>query len=268
MEEDEALGTHSELTNEAKDPSGLTNKSLIKATVILRTLGLFPQGITASELATEVGMSRPTTFRLLLSLEQAGFADRIGNRYVLGWEMARLGKLADPYKGLASRVQPILDSLTAELNESSTLSVPTGELDFELVAEAVGSRMLTIQQFVGQKYPLHASATGKVLLAELPDSRIKRLLPQRLDALTPDTIVDREELITQLHQIRKQGYSTLDNELEEELYALACPVRSAEGALIGIVSVNGPRQRLRTDRLPATIARLLSAADEIAQALN
>ena len=67
----------------------LTNKSVIKATVLLGELGRHRAGITVTELAQAVGMTRPTAFRLLLQLEQTGFVDRVDNRYTLGWEMAR-----------------------------------------------------------------------------------------------------------------------------------------------------------------------------------
>lgn len=255
-------------TGRAQQGQDLTNKSIVKATVILRKLGLFPQGTTVSELAAEVRMSRPTVFRVLLSLEKTGFVDRIENRYVLGWELARLGKLADPYAGLASRVQPLLDALTVRLQESSTFSVATGPLDFELVAESVGSRMLTTQQYVGQKYPLHASATGKIILAELSDSDVERLLPERLDSFTPNTIVARTDLIAQLRTIREQGYSILDAELEEELFAIACPVRDDQDVLIGVVNVNGPRQRFLVRSLTDTVASMIDTAHQITTVLS
>ena len=99
-EADEAQGTDATAAEESAD---LTNKSVIKATVLLSELGRHRQGITVTELAQAVGMTRPTAFRLLLSLEQTGFVDRVDNRYLLGWQVARLGRLADPYTGAVAR---------------------------------------------------------------------------------------------------------------------------------------------------------------------
>lgn len=254
--------------DQLQETPDLTNKSVIKATVLLRQLGRHPHGITVTELAQAVGMSRPTAFRLLLSLEQAGFVDRIDNRYMLGWEVARLGRLADPHTGLAARVQPILDVLAAKLNETIDFAVVKGELEYDLIAEASGSHMLNVsQQYIGQQYPLHASATGKLLLAELTDEKIKAILPEKLQTFTRQSIQTRAELILDLHEVRQQGYSTLDNELEDGLFAVGCPVRDVTGELIGVLTANGPTQRMKTGRLPAMVEQLKESASAICKSM-
>ncbi|MHC6591319.1 IclR family transcriptional regulator [Arthrobacter sp. C152] len=245
----------------------LTNKSVIKATVLLSELGRHRAGITVTELAQAVGMTRPTAFRLLLSLEQTGFVDRVDNRYTLGWEMARLGRLADPYTGAVARVQPILEEYAARLNETVSLAMVRDKLAYDVIAEASGSRYLNVKMYVGETYPVHASATGKLMLSEMTDEEVVQALPKKLEAFTSSTITKRDELIKQLHGIREQGYSVMDNELEEGLFVVALPVRDVAGALVGIVSVNGPEQRLKSDTLPGTIEKLRLAAQDIAKAL-
>ncbi|VXB91421.1 IclR family transcriptional regulator [Arthrobacter sp. 9AX] len=249
------------------ETADLTNKSVIKATVLLSELGRHRAGITVTELAQAVGMTRPTAFRLLLSLEQTGFVDRVDNRYTLGWEMARLGRLADPHTGAVARVQPILDDYAARLNETVNLAMVRDALTYDVIAEASGSRHLNVTMYVGETYPIHASATGKLMLAEMGDDEVAQALPKKLEAFTPKTITRRDELIQELHKIRHQGYSVLDNELEEGLFVVAFPVRDVAGALVGTVSVNGPEQRLKSDSLPATIDQLRLAGKDIAKAL-
>lgn len=253
---------------QAPDTPDLTNKSVIKATVLLRELGRHKSGITVTELSQAVQMTRPTAFRLLLSLEQTGFVDRIDNRYLLGWELARLGRLADPHTGLVARIQPALNELAAELNETIGFAVVTDELDFDMIAEANGSRMLNVsQEYIGHRYPLHASASGKIILAELTNDRVTAVLPEKLEAYTRQTITNRAELTTELHDVRRQGYSTLDNELEEGLFAVGCPVRDVTGQLIGILTVNGPVQRMKTGRLPAIVDRMKEAANTVCKSM-
>ncbi len=254
-----------ELTQE---PSDLTNKSVIKAGVLLRELGRHPQGITNTELAQAAGMTRPTAFRLLLTLEQMGFVDRDENLYTLGFEIARLGRLADPTTGLASRIQPILDEVAADLNESVSFAVVNGDFDYDLVAEASSSRLLNVpQHYIGKKYPLHASASGKILLAEHSDEKITEALPDVLESFTRHTITQRNDLLREIHEVRKQGYATLDNELEEGLFTVGCGARDVKGRLTGIITASGPGERLRTGRLPAIVERLRQAADEISKAV-
>jgi DNA-binding IclR family transcriptional regulator len=120
---------------EAAEPTELTNKSVTKAVRLLRELAAQPRsGATVTTLAKAVGISRPTAFRLIYSLERTGLVDRIDNNYILGWEMARLGRLADPYAGLVARAQPLLQELADKFNESVSMSVPNAQDGVDLVA--------------------------------------------------------------------------------------------------------------------------------------
>jgi DNA-binding IclR family transcriptional regulator len=260
--------TEDEEATAASEPLDLINKSVVKATVLLSELARHRNGITVTELAQAVKMTRPTAFRLLLTLEQTGFVDRVDNRYTLGWQIARLGRLADPYSGAVARIQPVMDEYAVKLNETLGFAMLRGELDFDLIAEASGSRMLNVSHhYVGGSWPLHASASGKILLAELDRDKVEAALPDRLPAFTAHTITSRKALFRELEQIREQGYALLDSELEEELFVIGCPVRDAAGALVGILTVNGPTQRLKSDSLPEVINTALKAAEDIAKAL-
>ncbi|MDI3406414.1 IclR family transcriptional regulator [Streptomyces cavernicola] len=255
------------MTDDTSAPAELTNKSVVKAARLLRELAAQPRGgATVTALGKAVGMSRPTAFRLLLSLEQTGLVDRIDNNYVLGWELARLGRYADPYSGVAQRAQPLLQELADRLNESVTLSVATPDDGLELIAEAYGSHVVgaTNQGMRGQRYPLHASSTGKVLLAELGRERVTALLPEKLEAFTGQTITDRTQLLRELDQVREQGYGIIDNELEEGLLSLSRPVRDPAGELIAILTVNGPRYRLTREQIPGTLELMRHMVDRLA----
>lgn len=259
------------MSDDAAAPAELTNKSVVKAARLLRELAAQPQGgATATTLAKAVAMSRPTAFRLLLSLEQTGLVDRIDNNYVLGWELARLGRYADPYSGVAQRAQPLLQELADDLNESATLSVAVPNDGLELIAEAYGSHVVvsvTSRSMRGQRFPLHASSTGKVLLAEWGREYADGALPERLEAFTEETITDRTQLFRELDQVREQGYGIIDNELEEGLLSLSRPVRDPAGELIAILTVNGPRYRLTRERIPATLELMRSTVERLAAAL-
>lgn len=247
----------------------LANKSVTKATILLKELGHNRQGVTVTDLAQAGEMTRPTAFRLLLSLEQAGFVQRVDNRYVLGWQVARLGRLANPHAGAVARIQPILDEYASRINETFSFVMVHEKGDHKVIAEALGSRYLSAShQYLGGIYPLHASATGKLILAEQSDNQIVAELPETLDPHTPFTITSRGALLRELAKVRKQGYAILADELEEGLFAVGCPVRDTAEELIGIVTINGPTQRLKSGRLPETIGEVRQAAEKIAAALT
>ncbi|MQA12317.1 MAG: helix-turn-helix domain-containing protein [Pseudonocardiaceae bacterium] len=251
------------------EPVDLTNKSVVKAARLLRVLAHHGSGASVTILAAEAGIARPTAFRLLSTLEREGLVDRFENNYTLGWELARLGRLAEPYAGLVARVQPALDELAAELTETVTLSVPNPRHDFDLIAEAIGPHVVgvAVRHHVGQHFPLHASSTGKILLAETPAEKVRELLPEKLEAFTSRTIVDREALLRELKEVREQGYSIIDNELEEELLALSRPVRDAAGTMVAVLTVEGPRYRFGRDRIPGALHSMQLTAERVAEML-
>lgn len=255
---------------ESAEPAEIANKSVLKAVRLLRELANQPKtGAAVTSLAKAVGISRPTAFRLLYSLQRTGLVDRIDNNYVLGWEMARLGRHADPYAGLVVRAQPLLQELADKANETVTISVPNCSDGLDLIAEAHGSHVVGIMSrmyhhMVGEQYPLHASSTGKVLLAEWSVEKVTALLPEKLDAYTANTITDRNALLKELDQVREQGFALTDNELEEELLALSRPIRDPSGHLVAILTLNGPRYRFGRNRIPEGLQQMQQIIDRLA----
>lgn len=258
---------------EATESPDLINKSVTKAVRLLRELAAQPRsGATVTTLAKAVGISRPTAFRLLYSLERSGLVDRVDNNYVLGWDLARLGRQADPYAGLVARVQPLLQELADRFNETVSMSVPNLQDGVDLIAEAFGSHLVGMgsamaQHMVGKRWPLHASSSGKVLLAEMPTEKVIALLPEELPAYTEHTITERRVLLRELQEIHEQGFGVIDNELEEGLLSLSRPVRDASGTMIAILTINAPRYRFGRDRIPEALQYMQQIVDRLVDAL-
>ncbi|MFI0820826.1 IclR family transcriptional regulator [Streptomyces sp. NPDC021098] len=254
--------------SDASTPAEMTNKSVTKGVRLLRELAAQPRsGATVTTLAKAAGISRPTAFRLLHSFEKTGFVDRIDNNYILGWELARLGRYADPHAGLVARAQPLLQELADKFNEQVTLSVPNLQDGLELVTQAAGSHVVGIvpHNMVGQQYPLHASSTGKVLLAEMPVEKVLALLPEKLERYASRTITDRTTLLKELDQIREQGFGVIDNEFEEELLSLSRPIRDSSGNLVAILTMNGPRYRFGRAQIPEALQQMQETVDSLTE---
>ncbi|WP_269134599.1 IclR family transcriptional regulator [Spiractinospora alimapuensis] len=245
------------------------NRSVIRAMTLLSQMGNYPQGVTATELAQITGLARPTVFRLLLSMAHAGFLEKSDGVFSLGWEVARLGRRADPHRGIIPRVQLVLDRLAAELNETIGYAVVTGPTTFDLVAEADSSHLLSPSQgYIGKDFPLHASATGKIMLANLTDDQVKALLPENLEAITQYTVTERGLLLSELEEVRALGYSTLDNELEEGLFGVSVGVRDNAGQLIGVLAASGLDQRMKSAHVQSFVKPLRIAALKISHNLS
>lgn len=247
------------------ESEGLVNKSVLKGALLLRELARHESGATVTELASAVGLSRPTAFRILNSLEQTGFVDRTDTKYALGWEFSRLARRADPYGRLVGRIQPILDGLADTVKETVTLSVPTPGQELDLIAAAKESHVVgvSVDSLIGQRWPLHASSTGKIVLAEMSSERLQENLPSTLEKFTPDTVTDRNVLLKELQEVREQGYAILDNELEEGLLSLSRPIRDSAGSMVAILTVDAPRYRFGRDRIPDTLQKMRDTAEEL-----
>ena len=233
-------------TSDDSDGTGDLNRSALRAASLLIAAGNHPDGATAAELALEANVPRPTAFRLLLSLAHVGLLSRSGHTFSLGWRAAQLGRLANQHRAALSGIQSILEGIASEVHESIEYTVFTSSHEQETIAEASGNRLLApSQRYIGRGFPLHASATGKVLLAHMTEGQIRSLIPPQLESFTPFTIVDREALISDLHEAFDAGVFVSEDELEVGLYVLAVPVRDASGNAIGGLSASGLTQRMK-----------------------
>lgn len=222
-----------------------------------------------SEIAQAVGLHKATTHRIVTTLLSYGFLERAddGQRYRLGIALANLGFMVLRRTDVRREAMPVLTELAAHLDETCDLSVyhRGGAYYLEVVQ---GSRALTIAAAVGRSLPLHATASGKVLLAHLPEAELAGLLEAPLAALTDRTITRAAELRKQLEAVRAQGFALDNEELELGVRAVAAPVRDRGGEVVAALSVACPTSRLTLERVPSVAAEARQAADAISRRLG
>jgi DNA-binding IclR family transcriptional regulator len=241
---------------------------LTRAAALVRAVGA--REATTAELARACALPVATAARLLATLSDEGFVERTadGARWTIGLPLVRLARAADPDRRLREAARPVLDDLAALSGESAALAVSRPGPAMDVIAQAAGPALLGAIDWVGRDFPLHASAPGKLVLAELDDTAlgdwIARVEPERF---TPRTITSARGLRAELAGIRAQGYAELDDELEPELASLAVTVRGAHGAALAFVGVSGPSRRLDAARRQALVEPLRAAADRIARAV-
>ncbi|NQD42572.1 IclR family transcriptional regulator [Glutamicibacter halophytocola] len=233
---------------EAKSSAGVAaNRSVSRAISILRAMAASPNPMNVTEIGLKVGLPRATAFRLLVTLEEEGFVDRQETLYTLGWDLARIAQDVDPSSGLASRVQGTVAEIADELGETLTLSLRRGRYDLDLIVQqsprAIG---VTMSDMHGMKWPLHAAATGKLLLADLDNEEIKVATNNKLEKLTPATISTYPALFKHIEQVREQGWASTIEELEEGIISFAVPIYGKTGHLLASLAYIAPRLRIGT----------------------
>lgn len=242
-------------------------QSLSRAIDLLRAVAVHEEGVSASELARATGLPRSTVARTLRTLADAGVVEE-RDGWVLGYELVRLARTADPYRRLVDAARPALERLRDDAGESALLAVVTGRPALEIVLQLDPDRHVGVASWVGTDVPLHASAAGKLVLAELDDDELAEWLaadpPERF---TGATITDGRPLRDELARARRRGVAELVDELEEGLVSLAAPVRAPDGALVAVAGISGPTFRLGRARRRALAPELREAATAIEAAL-
>lgn len=221
------------------------NRSVARAISVLRALAGSSEAATVTDIAKRVGLPRATTFRLLLTLEEEGFVDRKDTHYSLGWDLGRIAGAVDPAAGLVARVRTTVEELAELLGETVTLSLRRGLYEWDLVLQSSPrSIAFAMTDMRGMRWPLHASATGKLLLAELERGQVLHAVGKELSRLTANTITDQEQLRAELDRVRDQGWAQTDEELEDGIVALSVPIRDNVGQMFAALSVVAPKHRM------------------------
>jgi DNA-binding IclR family transcriptional regulator len=241
------------------------NQSIQKAAALLRAVARHPEGVTASALARTLSYPRATVARLLATLEAEGLVQRLAgdDRYVLGFEFIQLGRRIDPHRALILRAADALQDLARELKETVTMSVVRDDRTLDLVLQYVGPHLVADTSWIGQRFPHHASSSGKLLLAELPADEVPNVLTRPPERLTAKTVTDIPRLLGELELVRVSNCATAIDELEDGLAALSVGLRDIEGRLIAIVGVSGPTFRFDQDARARAVDALRPVIEEL-----
>ncbi|MEU3597962.1 IclR family transcriptional regulator [Streptomyces sp. NPDC006798] len=245
------------------DRAGTAVQSVDRAVSVLESLARRGEaGVT--EIAGELGVHKSTASRLLGALENRGLVTQSGERgkYRLGAGVLRLAGAAAGRLDIAREAGPLCRDLADELGDTVNVAVLADDAAVN-VAQARGSAAVTSYNWIGRRTPLHATSSGKVLLAHAPGAVRERVLAGGLEGFTPRTETDPGRLARLLDEVVDRGYAVAVEELETGLNAVAAPVRCHDGSVTGALSVSGPAYRLRAELLPGIAERTAAVAAEL-----
>lgn len=234
-------------------------QSLERGLAVIRTFGAGSSNLTLSDVAKATGLTRAAARRFLLTLTDLGYVRTDGKYFTLTARVLELGYAFLSSMTLPEVAQPHLERLSAEVHESSSVSVLEGD-DVVYIARFAVSRIMTVSITVGTRFPAHATSMGHVLLAGLDEQALSDYLAHaRLEPLTSHTITSAEKLRSELDQVRAQGWALVDQELEEGLRSVAAPLRDRSGKVIAAVNVSTHASRttvesVRRDMVPPLLA--------------
>ena len=250
-----------------RGPAALV-QSVDRALAVLEILGARGEaGVT--EIAAELGVHKSTAFRLVAVLESRDFVEQLVDRgkYRLGFGIVRLAGATAAQLDLTREGRRTCEELAVDLGETVNIAILDGSRVVN-ISQVRGVGSITSYNWVGQATPLHATSSGKVLLAFTPERLRKELLGRELPRFTESTITDLGALERELAEVERRGWATTTEEYEVGLNAVAAPVRDAEGRVVAAVSASGPSFRLSPQAFDAVAPLVVAAADGLSRRLG
>ena len=235
---------------EAKEKEGKYVQSLERALNILEVMAKEGAPITVTELSEKVGLKISTVHRLLTTFTHRGYVeqDPDDNKYRLGLKLLEIGNAVLYFADIRIVARPYLEELVDRCNETANLAIlDDGEVVY---IDQVESKNLVIVKMLaqaGNRGHIHCTASGKAMLAFLPEEKINEILAKiEMPKFTNETITDPEQLKKELARIYQDGYALDWGEREEHVRCVAAPIFNHEGKVIAGISVSGPSTRITT----------------------
>lgn len=239
---------------------------------VLEYLADRPEGCALSTLAAELQIPLSASHRLLAELIRCGYVrqDLRDGHYVLTIKLVSLGLSFLSRSGIVDIAQPLLDQLAAASGELVRLAVVDGD-DLTFVAKAQGAtRGLRYDPDMGLSVNLSCSSAGHAWLSTMTDEQALQLVarqgfgqPEDFGPKAPTTV---KALLAYLRAARKRGFAMINEVFAPAMTAMAAPVRSGNGAVIGVITIAGPLVRLTEERMLALGPALLATAEDVARA--
>ena len=250
----------------ASDPNTTSSqvKSATRTLDIIEYIVAHDRPLVAQEIAVALGIPVSSLSYLLGTLVDRGYLAREGRRYSAGPGLERLQARTHGFT-LAERAAPLVRALRVQLNETASFWVRS-EWTVEAIVTESSEQALRYSVSAGERLPMHALASGKALLAALPDEELDRYFAEAERArCTPSTVTGEKALRRELAEVRKRGYALTDEEYSLGIRGIGRVV-TIGGEPVGSLSLGIPKARLdeallrrATDLLARTAALLETA---------
>ena len=217
--------------------------------------------LTMSQISERVGINKSTVHRLLSTLERKRFVERDPSTgiYRPGLRLLQMASLALEQNNLRRLASPFLQALCDQYRENVNLAILDGA-DVVYLDVIEGSQRVKLAAVPGQRLPAFCTASGKAILAFLPEENVRGVLERGMPKHAQATIVSPEELLRDLDGVRKRGFAISEQEFEDGINAVAVPICEQP---IATISIAGPAYRLTRERMFEIGPSLLVTAKNI-----
>lgn len=247
-----------------KESSAGTMQSLDRALGVLTSVARFERA-ALSDLAREIDVPTATTHRILATLQKHGYVafDDERQEWMIGIEAYRTGASFLRRNSVLEIGRPILRRLMQDSGETANLAVPDGS-EVVFVGQVETSNPIRAFFPPGARTPMYASGTGKAIMAAMKEVALRKVLRgTELTAFTSHTQVPEHQLLQDLHETRRRGWSLDREERYEGMSCIGAAIYNDRGEPCAGISVSGPSVRFNDKRAPELAELVTQAAGEI-----
>jgi IclR family acetate operon transcriptional repressor len=222
-----------------------------------------------TQIAEQIGIHKSTVHRLLGTLEKKRFVERdpVTGVYHLGIRLLQMAYLTLEQNDLRRIAAPFLRRLWENHQETIHLAV-LDDVDVVFVDVIESQQRVKLAAAIGQRLPVCATASGKAILACMPDEYVRHILQRGQPRYTEHTLVTSEAFFEDLGRVRERGFAFDEQELEVGINAVAAAILDLHGQPMAAVAIAGPAFRLTQERLIEFGPSVLAAARDITQELS
>lgn len=239
--------------------------TLEKGLLTLEVISDTPGDIGLSKLSALLDQPISVVFRVLRTLVNLGYLSQnpLTKRYSLGLRLWQLGEKAAARLDIRDSVQPALNKLMRATGETASFAWVLDN-DYAYIATADGSQPLRAYVERGSRLPLSSpSASARAILAFSEAELIDTILAGRLKRQTPKTVTDPQRVRDMLGVIRERGVAVVHGENQQQLSAVAAPIRAADGRCIGAIALSGLTSRFEGDTLKRIVQLVKAEAKDL-----
>jgi len=218
--------------------------------------------LSMTQISEMVGINKSTVHRLLATLERKRFVERDAATgvYRPGIRLLQMAFLTQEHNDLRRLAAPFLHNLCDQVRENVNLSV-LDDMDVVYLDVIESPQRVKLAATPGQRLPAFCTASGKAILAFLPEEKIRNILARGMPKYTQNTVTTEEAFLENMRHTRERGYAISEQEFEDGINAIAAPICNQP---IASVSIAGPAYRLTRERMVEIGPNLVAVANVIA----
>ena len=245
------------------------NSAIARGFAVLECFDQTHTDMTLSQVAARTGLSPATARRCLYTLRVLGYVRQDGRKFTLGARVLTLSSSYMRSSQIDEFLLPEVRNIVEAFGDAASVAILDEGMALYL-AHTTRQSAVRPTAAVGVRYPAHATALGKVLLANADSVTLNRYVAQApFTPLTDRTLTTKKEILAQMTEIKRLGYAIAVDELDYGIASIACPIFDAEGNVVASINSSGFSGRLSTavlteERLP----RLLQASRNITAKLS